>query len=52
MRTTVHMVALADEPSEVAVRPVHVPGRTAAPESADSEVTRPLPVPIDWARWT
>ena len=50
--TTVHMVALLDDPSAVAVCPGQVPGAKAAPESASSEVTRPLPVPIDSARWT
>ena len=45
-----HMVAVNDTPVAVAVSPPYWPTGTAAPESASSVVTRPLPVCVPAAR--
>ena len=52
LSATDHIVALAEAASAVAPSPAQVPVGAAAPESASSEVMRPLPVPMDRARWT
>ncbi len=52
LSTTVHIVALFDDAELSAVMPPTVPALTPWPESAVTDVMRPLPPPIDCARST